>query len=171
MLNPKNFAISNHQYCSATYIYTISVLFSNNDFTPICGEFLYFSRVNDWFFLQLTSPDNGETNGSTNHDGTLALGNLQEALARVGFRLPAWRVRDIGKIFSVSNSQRGNLRIFLSLKFCVKSIFMKVLNSEPINVLKRQFLASKGHRNWYHGKSQCGKKYQFPHFVLCNNTM
>jgi len=61
-------------------------------------------------FTELSSPadssnnGNGEsssstttTNGTTppSTDGTLALGNLQEALSRVGFRLPAWRVRDI----------------------------------------------------------------------------
>lgn len=44
--------------------------------------------------MQLTT-SNGETNGNSCEDGTLALGSLQEALARCGFRLPAWRVRDI----------------------------------------------------------------------------
>jgi plastin-3 len=42
---------------------------------------------------------NGSSSGTTppspSIDGTLALGHLQEALSRVGFRLPAWRVRDI----------------------------------------------------------------------------
>ena len=37
----------------------------------------------------------GTTPPSPSIDGTLALGHLQEALSRVGFRLPAWRVRDI----------------------------------------------------------------------------
>lgn len=45
-------------------------------------------------FAELTT-SNGETNGNSCEDGTLALGSLQEALARCGFRLPAWRVRDI----------------------------------------------------------------------------
>ena len=50
-------------------------------------------KIELFLFLQLPEKTNGETNG--NADGTLALGNLQEALARCGFRLPAWRVRDI----------------------------------------------------------------------------
>jgi len=43
---------------------------------------------------QLTSENGNATNGSS-EAGTLALSNLQEALARCGFKLPAWRVRDI----------------------------------------------------------------------------
>ena len=38
---------------------------------------------------------NGESNGGDDQPKSLALSNLQEALARCGFRLPAWRVRDI----------------------------------------------------------------------------
>ena len=47
--------------------------------------------------MQLSGPTNGETNGNSSADpaGSLALGSLQEALSRCGFRLPAWRVRDI----------------------------------------------------------------------------
>lgn len=48
-------------------------------------------------FDELASPSetNGGGDGGNSSSGSLALGSLQEALSRCGFRLPAWRVRDI----------------------------------------------------------------------------
>lgn len=54
------------------------------------------SEWKEYFSALSTINDGVETNGTTNlEDKSLALGNLQDALARCGFKLPAWRVRDI----------------------------------------------------------------------------
>lgn len=71
-----------------------STIFGNNTKTNAAPVVISEEEKAEWreHFTELTA-SNGETNG--NSDGTLALGSLQEALARCGFRLPAWRVRDI----------------------------------------------------------------------------
>lgn len=66
-------------------------------------------------FEELASPSTNGTNGAGDANGsladksalgTLALGSLQEALSKCGFRLPAWRVRDI-----VDRMDRGHGRL------------------------------------------------------------
>ena len=80
----------------------------------------------------------------------------------------------------ISTSQCGNFIIFLSLRFYVKSIFenqevlkmpfsqflglwkCKNINSEALNVFKREFLDFQNPLHWFHVKSEGQKSLQFP---------
>ncbi len=90
----------------------------------------------------MATPVGGGDEETNSSDGkALALGNLQDALAKCGFKLPAWRVRDI-----VDRMDRGHsgLSIEEFEKICTDQKGREISSTFKRNLSRRENLQTLG---------------------------